>query len=223
MLYSLKRFFTKLNSYQQVQSSMVASKIAAKAYLDARVRLELAKGFHVVHYFGGDSFRFGDYPYKLEGDAIAWKIIKFEITGHPTKDGEWLTKLTNKINLYKIGEITLKRRSGQLNINTLSYRKTDGKWQEVEKDAYEGEFILVFDVLGHRWRAIRDIEYQHDEIFEGENCKFYDWSLEAGGYYKLWISKSTHNIVCIEQIHPWGSTKTIFSKIDEPVDIEEPE
>jgi hypothetical protein len=175
----------------------------------------------------------------LEGNAVAWNIIHFQFFGHPRFDGEWITKSNHTVNsLAEVIKVTDEYRLSHITGNKRDqykffyYRKGETGWQLETTPApwtaysflpFQAEEIISFDIFGHRLRATRDIEYVRDEEFEGEACKLYEWVLEAGGYYEFWVSKRTRDLVCLQQTMPHGSAKTVFSKIDEPVEIEEPE
>lgn len=197
---------------------------AGKAYQNAREKLEKAKGFHFIHRFKGNVPE-GKYSNRdvwlMEGNAICWEKIAFTVSNSLIYDGEWIVLPDIETKPENIEEAT---RTWRSSLKVFSYHRINGYWilQNGEAIESEAEEILILNMFGNRYRAIGDIQFLQEEEIEGENCNCYEWSLDAGGRYKLWISKRTGDAVRLYQAHPWASIDTIFSKIDVPVKIESP-
>jgi hypothetical protein len=187
---------------------------AAEVYLNARARLLNARGFHFVHYFVSAT---SPVQYSLEGYAIPLYGAKFVFNVSSESSSDWVIIVDEKNST---NQQQFKPRT-----KFFIYRKLPNEgWQQAPENiiVYGGQEIVTLEVLGNPHRASRDISFRYDEVVCGIECTCYKWYLDVGGYYTLWVSKETSDIVQLAQVHAWGSTRTVFSKIDEAVTIEVP-
>ena len=181
---------------------MIELTSAGKAYLLAKSNLEKAKCFHFVRYF---EYRGNKDKGKLEGAAIISHSAHFLVEDSARQEGEWITFFDPWAGF-------------------INYHRKEKSWQPEENTIIGNvvQSVINLEIFGDEHRAVRDINLAGSEIVEGQKCKYYEWSVESGGYYKIWINLRTHNVVKLYQALPRITSTTIFSKIGVPVIIEKP-